>query len=227
MSFQVPADHAIYLREFLKLPNEKIDGFLAALDKADPQFNYHDLSLQISSPEIIPWELTEGIVRVLVSLYRTVDKEAPIETFLDEDVFPSLMRAKVFSPESSDNDWKKLRKFFLSALSVEHSVGTAAKAGPVQTDHERIFCGARILTDLRPIYHFDISEKPSAATIVHMLKITHRDYYDRKHDLFFALDSNDLAILKQIVERAVEKEKTLRNVMKDSGVTILNAGLFY
>lgn len=217
----------MYVKELLKLPDEKIDGLLAALDKAGPQFNYHGLSLQIFSPEILPWELTEGIVRVLVSLYRTADMEAPIQTFLDEDVFPSLIKAKVFSAESCDDEWKKLRKFLLSALSRERTVGTAAKAGPVQTDHERIFCGARILTDLRPIYHFDVSEKPSAATIVHMLKITHRDRFDKEHDLFFALDSNDLAALKRVVERATEKEKTLRDVMKDSGVTILDPGLFY
>jgi hypothetical protein len=227
MSFQVPGDHAVYLREFMKLPDEKIDGFLAALDKAEPQFNYDDLSRQIASSDLLPWKLTEGIVRVLVSLYRTADMEAPIPTFLDEDVFPSLVRAKVFSEENRDEEWKKLRKFFLSALSRERTVGTAAKAGPVQTDHERVFCGARILTDLRPIYHFDTSEKPSAATIVHILKITYRDQYDKKSDLFFALDSNDLVTIHKIVERAAEKEKTLRSVMKNSDVTVLDAGLFY
>jgi len=83
------------------------------------------------------------------------------------------------------------------------------------------------LTDLRPIFHFDISEKPSAATVVHMLKITHRDHYGKKYDSFFALDSNDLVSMKQVIERASVKEETLREVMKDTGVTVLNAGLFY
>ena len=227
MSFRVPAAHAGYLREFLKLPDEKVVAFLAALDKASPQFNFHDLALQVFSPDGLPWELTEGILQVLVSLYRTGDREQPLQTFLDGDVFPSLIGAKIFSPEHSNEEWKRLRGFLMSALSTERAIGTAAKAGPVQTDHDRIFCGAKILTDLRPIYHFDISEKPSAATIVHMLKITHRDHYGHKYDSFFALDGNDLAAIKRIIERAAEKEQTLRGVMKDTGITILEAGTFY
>jgi transcriptional regulator of aromatic amino acid metabolism len=227
MPFRVPADHAGLLREFIALPDEKIDRFLEALDKAPPQYNFHDLALQVFSDEIMAFELTEGILLVLVSLYRTADLERPTEGFLDADVFPSLMKANVFSAEKSNEEWAKLRKFFLSALSRERTLGTAAKAGPVQTDHDRIFCGARILTDLRPIYHREISEKPSAATVVHMLKITHRDHYGKRYDSYFALDSNDLALIKNVVERAEKKEETLRNVMKDSGITVLGAGLFY
>jgi hypothetical protein len=228
MGFQFPPKHVEYIREFLTLPDERIDGFLLALDQASPHFNFYDLSAQIFSPENLPWKLTQGIILVLVSLYRTADKgEKTIERFLDEDVFPSLRTAKVFSAEDGGDDWKKLRRFFLSGLSHEPTIGTAAKAGPVQTDHDRIFCEARVLTDLRPIYHFDISERPSAAVVIHMLKITHRDHYGKKYDSFFALDSNDLTTMKQVIERASKKEETLRDVMKDTGVTVLDARLFY
>jgi hypothetical protein len=228
MAFRVPENQAEYIREFLKLPDEKVEGFLAALEKAEPQFNYYELSQQMYSAESLTWDLTLGIVSVLVSLYRTGDREkVPIEKFLDEDVHPSLTRADVFSPESSDDEWKKLRKFFLSALSHERSVGTAAKAGPVLTEHERIFNNARIMTDLRPIYHFNISDKPDAALIIHTLKISQRDPHGNNSDLFFALDSNDLATMKQVIERAVEKEETLKDVMKNSGVAILDVKAFY
>jgi len=227
MSFRVPPDHAEYLREFLKLPDEKIDAFLAALDKASPQFNFHDLALQVFSSEGVPWELTEGILRVLVSLYRTGDREQTLQAFLDEDVFPSLIGAQIFSPEKYNDEWTKLRRFLTSALSTERTVGTAAKAGPVLTAHDHIFCEARVFTDLRPIFHFDVSERPSAATVVHMLKITHRDEYGKKYDTFFALDSNDLMIMRRAIERAFKKEETLRDVMKDTGVTVLKAGTFY
>jgi hypothetical protein len=63
------------------------------------------------------------------------------------------------------------------ALALDDTVGTAAKAGPVLTEHERIFEDARILTDVRPIFHPDLSEKPNAAVIVHMLRLTTRDMF--------------------------------------------------
>jgi hypothetical protein len=217
-----------YLQEIVKLPDEKIDGFLAALSKADPRFNFQDLAEQIFSPELLSWDLTKGAILVLVSIYRTVDHRGESkERFLDQDVLPSLESAKVLSEDNREEEWTKLRRFLLSALSCERSLGTAAKAGPVQTDHDHIFCEARILTDLRPIYHVEVSEDPTAATVIHMLKITHRDNYSHRYDTFFALDSNDLAALQQTIKRATQKEETLRNIMKDTGVVVLKAGTFF
>ena len=78
------------------------------------------------------------------------------------------------------------------------------------------------MTDFRPIFHVDVYEKPDAAVIVHMLKITQRTQAGAHRDEYFALDSNDLALMHQIIERAMAKEKTLRAMVKDSGVVILD-----
>jgi hypothetical protein len=229
MSFTLPPQDAARLRELLKLTDEQVSGLLTALSKAPAEFNYNDLTAKVFAPDNhISRDVTQGIVLVLVSLYRTADKrEAPIAEFLDKDAFPSFSQAGVFTPEDKDREWTKLRSFLLAALSEERSVGTAAKAGPVLTDHDHIFSGARILTDLRPIYHLNVAETPSAATVVHMLKITHRDHYQRNFDSYFALDSNDLETMKRIIERAQKKEETLRKVISETGVTVLAAGYFY
>ncbi len=230
MSFRVPSEDVLRLRELLKLTEEQLSKLQTALSTAPPVFNYNDLASEVFDPNAndVSFEITQGIILVLVSLYRTADKRAmPLEKFLDEDVYPSFVEARVFSAEHTKDEWTRLRSFLMPALSDERSVGTAAKAGPVQTDHDRIFTGARILTDLRPVYHFDVTETPSAATVIHMLRITHRDNFEKKYDSYFALDSNDLEAMKDMIERAQKKEETLRRFMKDTGVTILNAGYFY
>ena len=84
------------------------------------------------------------------------------------------------------------------------------------------FVAARILTDIRPIFHLDVLEKPESALLVHMLRITERDTFGKRADTYFALDSNDVRRLKGLVDRALKKEETLRNLMKDSGVTVLS-----
>lgn len=227
MALRVPEQQVVHIKKLLELPDDKIENFLDALAKEGPQFNVFDLSAELSEILQLPGDLTEGVVRVLVSLYRTRDWTEPIESFVDGKVFRALKRAQTFSPENADAQWQKLRKFLVGALSLERSVGTAAKAGPVLTQHERIFNGARIMTDLRPIFHLDVSEKPDAAVIIHMLKITQRDNFGQQSDQYFALDSNDLAVMKEIIERASRKEKTLRSVMKDSGVTVLDPKLVF
>lgn len=227
MSLIVPPPHTAGIKALIELPDDKIDGFLTALNEAGPQFNGADLSAKISKSVQLPRPLTQGIVDVLLSLYRTRDETKSVETFLDRDVYSALKRAGTLSLENEGAQWSKLRKFFLSALTLERTIGTTAKAGPVLTEHERIFSGVRIMTDLRPIYHLDIAEKPDAALIIHMLKITQRDKYGHRTDLYFAMDSNDIAAMKEVIERATQKEETLRKIMKDSGVNVLDVKSTY
>jgi len=123
--------------------------------------------------------------------------------------------------------WARFRKFLMVAMTLDDIVGTAAKAGPVLTEHERIFEDARILTDIRLIFHPDLSEKPNAAVVVHMLRITTRDILGDRKAQYVALDSNDIRFLKQLMDRAIKKEETLKGVMNSSGVTVIEPkGIF-
>jgi len=227
MALRVPAQQIPYVKKFLELPDEKIQGFLDALGATGPKFNVFDLASAISGPLGLPDDLTLGIIQVLASLYLTRDRRQPTEQFVDRDVFFALKASQTFSAEQADVQWKKLRQFLIAALSLERTLGTTAKAGHVLTQHEHIFNGARIMTDLRPIYHLDVSEKPDAVIIIHMLKISQRDNVGNQAEHYFALDSNDIATMKDILERATIKEKTLRGIMKDSGVTVLDPKLVF
>jgi|SRR6266850_1187169 len=223
MALTVPPTQIAYIKKFLELPEDKIDGFLDALSKAGPQFNIYDLASEASSRLELPKDLVGGIVGVLRSLYLTKDaQDTPVEAFIDQEVSIALKKADAFSKENTDVQWAKLRKFLVAALSLENTVGTAAKAGYILTQHERIFSGARILTDIRPVFHQNVSEKPGAALIVHMLRMTQRDNHGNSTDQYFALDSNDIRRIGALIDRALKKEETLKNLMKDSGVTVLN-----
>jgi hypothetical protein len=227
MALRVPDKQIVHIKKLLELPDDKVAKFLDALSKVGPQFNVDDLSTEVSERLDLPREFAWGVIKVLISLYLTRTWKQPVERFVDRDVHAALKKAKVFSTENSDAEWQKLRKFLISALSLERTVGTAAKAGNVLTQHERIFANARIMTDVRPIFHLDVSEKPESAVIVHMLKITQRDNFGNHADQYFALDSNDIATMQGLLDRAVMKEKTLRAVMKESGVTVLDPKLFF
>lgn len=227
MFFLVPPQHVAVLKRWLELPGEGIEQFSAALEKTKPHFNAPDLAAELIPLSELPPDLVRGIVELLISVYRTGEPEKPIETFLDRDVKLALTHTKVFSEGKEHEEWGRLRKFFLHALSLERVIGTTAKAGPVLTEHERIFQGARVLTDFRPIFHIDVSEKPNAGLIIHMLKITQRDKYDKKTDAYYAMDSNDVAALKQVLDRALEKEKALHQTMNDAGLTVLDVKAYY
>lgn len=222
MALIVPAQQVPHIKWLLELPDDKIEGFLGVLSKAGPQFNVYDLAEEISKQLQSPKHAVVAALRVLGSLYLTRDFRQPIDTFVDKDVLSALKKASTFSPDKVDEQWKKLRRFLISALKFERTLGTAAKSGDVLTQHDRIFKGCRVMTDFRPIFHIDVAEKPDAAVIIHMLKITQRDNFGTHKDIYFALDHSDIVNMQNVLERALKKEQTIRNIMKDSGVTILD-----
>lgn len=222
MAIRIPEKDVELIGKLSELPEPKIAEFLHVLRSAKPHFNVADLSSEVSRRLDLPAALTNGIISVLGSLYLTKDaRRTPLEVFVNE-VGAALRTEGAFSQEAAEARWKKVRNFFVAALSLENTLGTAAKAGYVLTQHERIFVGARILTDIRPIFHSNVSEKPGAATIIHMLRVTERDNHGKYTDKYFALDSNDIKSLKELLDRAEKKEETLRSLMKSAGVTVLD-----
>src|ERR1039458_914455 len=155
MSLRVPPDQVALLKKWLQLPIDEVEKFSAALEKVGPQFNADELARTVAAQSELPNDLILDVIQMLVSLYRTREPEMPIETFLDREVKPSLIQANTFSDGKEEAEWKTLRKFLLHALSLERIIGTTAKAGIILTEHERIFDGARIMTDIRPIFHID------------------------------------------------------------------------
>jgi hypothetical protein len=227
MSLQIPPEHVALLKRWLELPSEQVSRFSGILEKANPKFNAFELARSLVPHTDTKPELVFGIIDVLISVYRTGEPEKPFEKFLDSYVKPALFRAKTFSEGKEDEEWGRLRDFLLHSLFLEKIVGTTAKAGNILTEHERIFDSVRILTDFRPIFHADVSEFPNAGVIIHMLKITHRDKHDRKFDAYFALDTNDITKMKNVLDRALEKEQALRKTMSDAGLTTLDVQASY
>jgi hypothetical protein len=228
MPLTVPPQHIEIIKKFVELPDEQITALLNALASAGPRFNVRDLADKALEHVKLPKELVRGMVQVVGSLYVTKDAQnAPMDAFVNEEVFSGLTKAGVFSKESADAQWAKLRGFLTAALSLEDTVGTAAKAGHILTQHERIFVSARILTDVRAIFHVNTADKPHSALIVHMLRMTYRDMHGNISNEFFALDSNDIRTFKGLIDRAIQKEETLKKMMADASVDVLHPKEYY
>ena len=92
-----------------------------------------------------------------------------------------------------------------------------AKAWDLKTDDERVFCGARILTDMRPVFGPNVKDGPKAMAVVHLLKLGFDRVGDpkRHNEFHVSLDAEDLGSLRKLIERAEDKASTLRNSVKD------------
>jgi hypothetical protein len=100
----------------------------------------------------------------------------------------------------------------------------SAKGISVMQDNERTFLQSRVITDIRPVYKEGLAdtpkEPPSAAVIVHNLKLGYREAGEYK-EFFITLDGEDLNVLRRALERADAKTSTLSGLLTSAKVNQL------
>lgn len=104
----------------------------------------------------------------------------------------------------------------LTRLLSIHTLESSTKVEQLRTDHSSILEDAKIVTDLRPVFDKP-SERPFGAIITHTLKIVTHESGEHK-ELYFALDGDDLLMLKRLAERALQKMASLRDVLKSTNI---------
>jgi len=96
---------------------------------------------------------------------------------------------------------------------------TTGVATDLQTQHERNYQAARIVTDVRPVFQDDLAEAPDGAVIVETLQIQTWSRDGDSHLIFVSMDEADLRQLQSIVKRALEKTDTLKAFLAEKGLS--------
>jgi hypothetical protein len=126
------------------------------------------------------------------------------------------------SLKPKDGNWDDFKAFLCKILSLEKTLGISSKAQEIMLEHGHIFCRARIVTDLRPVFGSRVEGGPIAGIIVHSLKLTyHESGNPDTKDTYLALDHKDMEKLRELLVRASRKEKSLKATAKKGGVNVL------
>jgi hypothetical protein len=117
-------------------------------------------------------------------------------------------------------DLPKFQSLLGKLLNID-TLKTVAKAARLQRDSERLYCNAKILSDIRPVFSEDPTIRPESAVLTHALKIGYHEGGDHR-EFHVALDFEDLVSLGAVVHRAIAKDKTLRELMKSARLASLD-----
>lgn len=101
----------------------------------------------------------------------------------------------------------------MSALLNVPPLGRVAKAFDLLTEGQQIYHGARMFTDVRPLFDRDASESPEAGVILHTLKVDYHASDGHVRSLFVTMDSSDVKNLKEVIDREVEKTGSLQRFL--------------
>jgi hypothetical protein len=219
----------------LRIPKEVYPGFESILRLDDDSANQIIASLSEAaySPKparviasmqaivnLVPSEEVELISTVIASLYGVCNQpEQSLGEFANELVEVVERTNELQKPEQWERE--KAVNFFERALSVEGALSIAVKAIGVLNDHEHVFCEARVLTDLRPIFGSEVSSTPTSVVMIHNLKIVYQQGEDQK-EFFVALDTNDIRALQIVLARAENKTISLKTVLEKAALHYLD-----
>lgn len=170
--------------------------------------NYHEANEMISALFTIYglFDISHGTVDSIVSMFMDAFKE-----FDDKKV-----------KQASLEQFDLFQDFLKKMLSLHDTLGVWSKAYRLIPEHQRLFMRSEIYSDIRSVFRPDNPDiKPSAAVIVHSLKITYREA-GKKQEIYIGLDAGDLQELNDTVGRAIKKHDTLKKMIADCGIQCLS-----
>jgi hypothetical protein len=165
-----------------------------------------------------PAPKVDALIVTLQSLYQVrASTETPLKEFVADvlDAMVATGRPDMEVP-ASNRDYFAAR---MEAVLGVDSLNFLAKAAALQRDHEHIFHDAKILTDLRPVFHAP-NEPPREVILEYTLKVVFHDG-NRHREIYMALDADDMSRLRKVIERAEEKAASLHSLLESKAITHL------
>lgn len=216
---RIPEEYVPGLVQIIKMPDPTVEELSAALSRLPPSLNTKSISKTVSEKiKGVPEKDLRRIVRTLVSLYSVhASSKATFSDFVD-DILAAMARSDNRELASADKEKTAVR---LRRLLSSDALKLASKGLFLRIEHERVFCSARILTDSRTVYSEDPTVPPTGAVITHMLKVAYH-HGDRLREIYFAMDAGDLKELRELLDRAEAKAKTLEAVLGEAGLQIVS-----
>ncbi len=217
------------------IPERYKDGYIGlwSIDKGD-------FDAIITSLGKVPLVATINGLAKSVSDDSKVDLPDIHEIFLSIDSLITLLDKKIskydiveqvtsvindselikFSEEATEENFKSR----IYALLGNEKVYYASKANELITDNGVVFLDSKIVTDIRPIFDIVLEDSPKVGLITHTLQIHYRTCESSNHQsIYLALASLDIVTLKDVLERAIVKEKSLVTLLSKTGIQIITS----
>src|SRR5713101_238873 len=208
MIFEIPKEDIAAIATIKAMSDGSVDALLTALKSVPPTVDTEKVATRIA--EHVPSITAKLLEDVLDTLYGLcyVRELAGVErpTFL-EDFMEGFQNVPELAGEKSEIP--KLRKKFEKLLNNE-TFNLLSKAKRLQRDGERLYCDAKIISDMRPVFSEEPTIRPTGAVVTHTLKIVYHKGEGAHGECHIILDSIDLDALGSIITRAQAKDRTLR-----------------
>jgi hypothetical protein len=214
VALTIPEEHVAGLACILKLTANDGAAIIYALEGAQSGRVKEMMELILSA---VPMEVKSArlIAQTLRSLYNvrgTMD--LPVDVFAKEVLAAARKQLPAGAYEAS------LSEQLLRALLNVRPLSMITKARELHIDHDNIFCTAKVISDMRPVFDVQVDDPPAGFSIVHTMKLGY--HQGGKHtELYVAMDKQDIEELIATLQRAQRKAATLAKLCQEKTLPIL------
>lgn len=215
--FTIPREDWKAFISLFSLEPEKKKAFLEIIKEPENVPHADDFAKHYNATTGRDRKEADKTIDVLFKLYNLYDKsgkdiDSNVSMLIDS--FREIDKKEV--QEASTTDIELFRSFLGELLSLHDTLGVRAKAYMLMPQHQHVFRRSQIYSDIRAIFRPDKPDiKPSAAVIVHSLKIVYYENYEDKV-FYLGLSDNDLHQLNSVIERAIKKHECLKTMITDN-----------
>jgi len=212
-TFRIPEDDYSSILTLARLNGQQLESLAKAIEQTKPDTSA-DFVAQVAQKSGIDEKEAKGILEILLTLYSIRDgRSISLDEFVDD------VCSSVFSIEElklSDAEKDRFASGIKLLLTFDATLGVVAKAQNLAVEYDKVFCGARIMSDIRPLFAGSPGDT-AGALIIHSLNISYHEGRSYK-EFYVALDCDELEDLKQVIERAEKKAVSLKRLLKNSSI---------
>lgn len=212
-NLHIPEQYRQGVEKIANLQDKEFEELLVTVQHEPPTLQREAFIASVASKAkgISPSDIS-AIVDTLMALYVVrAFLELPIDDFVN-----NISATQDIDLSSTQRN--QLRRQLGAFLALD-SLTVTSKALGVLSESERGFHDARVITDVRPIFGENVAVPPAAAVIFHTLEINYHYNRGRSVDGFFVvLDTADIQTLREVLNRADAKARSLVSMLEAAKV---------
>jgi len=220
-SLTIPESAYAAIQHLIRFKGPDWEIFLDALSRAEPSLDQDKFWSHVAAHAR---GIEQGVIESIVhEIFQMDDARTGMQMGINE--FAEAIAEAAASTESEkfaleEGDKQILKDRLVSIFDGRKGLNITMKAMGVMLNQEHVFLHAQIVTDIRPVFNKK-GDSVDAAVIVHNLRIHYIEDSDHK-DFYVALDTRDIQLMRETLDRADAKAKCLEGIVKSSQISYLN-----
>jgi hypothetical protein len=220
IEFSIPERLRPGLVKLADAEDDVVDKLLDSLENSPPTLHTEEIASFAVKKHGIELQYASEVLQSVLSLYSLQESGYFSIEQLVKQVTRALQEESNEASELSNDEIARFQRRLSSFLKIRGSLEISSKASKLLLEYENIFSSSRVVTDIRPIFKSDLEDGLGAALIVHSLRITYKTTTGT-HEFYVALEPYDVEQLLEDLDRALQKEESLKSLLKKVEVPYL------